>query len=154
VVRDAGESCRARAAEEGVALEIAAPPTAPVLADPALLAQVVLTVLKNAWRRAPPESRVAIELERGDGEWRLTVHDDAPGIPARLQRELFTRLESPPLRKLGIKLDVHLGLTFAKLAARALGGELTLAGDEGEGTSVVLSLPPAPEIRPAEGERS
>lgn len=142
VVREGVREWSAFAAEEGKDLAAADPlPQAIVLADEALLGEVVSALLHDAVRRAPGDSRIEVTLVPAPGAWRLAVTSAAVPIHADLQRELFVRLDSPALRKIGIKLDSHLSLTFGKLAARAMGGDLTLDGKAARGTSVALVLP-------------
>ncbi|MBS0240596.1 MAG: HAMP domain-containing protein [Proteobacteria bacterium] len=98
------------------------------------LANLVLNALKYGHR-----ARVSLTTEH---EWAVVrVDDDGPGIPAdKLESvfEPFVRLESSRNRETG---GVGLGLTIARAAIRADGGELTLANRPEGGLSVTARLP-------------
>jgi signal transduction histidine kinase len=77
----------------------------------------------------------------------LSVSDTGHGIPAEKQGLLFqefARLEPSATAGVG------LGLAISRSIARALGGEISVASVEGEGSTFTLSLPLIP-VREADG---
>lgn len=105
------------------------------------LQQVVANLLDNAGKFAPPGSTVTVRLaERGD-QILLDVADDGPGIPYEDRErvfERFERLEDPMHMRTG---GAGLGLFIVRALVRALGGEVRILGEPGEGTTVRVYLP-------------
>ncbi len=58
-----------------------APDASHALADPVLLEQVLVNILDNAMKYAPPDSRVTIQVARRGDKVRLAVADEGVGIP-------------------------------------------------------------------------
>lgn len=110
---------------------------ATVLADPALLTQLLVNVMDNAVRHGAAQSPVRVILDRDGGFARVLVEDDGPGVPAEVRARLFTPFGSSDRRGRG----AGLGLSIARGFAEAMGGELRLDGPPGRGARFVLRLP-------------
>ncbi|MFJ1754445.1 sensor histidine kinase [Kitasatospora sp. NPDC088134] len=122
----------ARAAHPGHRwlLELPADPVT-VPGDPHRLAQVVGNLLANAGTHTPDGSTVTLRIEPGDGEVRLTVADDGPGVPAELAPhvfERFTRGDRARSRRTG---STGLGLAIVRAVVRAHGGTVELSSAPG-----------------------
>jgi signal transduction histidine kinase len=84
---------------------------------------------------------VTVRVEAADGRAVARIQDSGPGIPeADLERvfEPFFRLEASRNRTTG---GAGLGLSIARHAVRAHGGDLTLANAPEGGLVATLSLP-------------
>ncbi|RLJ37683.1 ATP-binding protein [Acidovorax sp. 106] len=119
-----------------VALELGAPPLAPV--QPQALRRAVDNLVENAWRHgtAPVVLRTGSE---GDAVW-IEVQDHGPGLPASeldRVRQPFARGEAARSGRPG----AGLGLAIADRVARAHGGRLTLHSAPGQGLRARLVLP-------------
>ena len=99
-VRRAVASVALRSKEAGVAIEttIAEVP-APIRADAARIGVVLLNLLDNALKYAPPGGQIAIAVSSlqnaGSGGPRgvqIAVTDDGPGVPAALREKIFENL--------------------------------------------------------------
>ena len=66
--------------------------SAPVLADPVRLHQVITNLLSNALKFTPAGGQVRMSLSRGGGKARLEVSDTGPGISPDDQPHVFDRL--------------------------------------------------------------
>ncbi|HHE33265.1 MAG TPA: two-component sensor histidine kinase [Chlorobaculum parvum] len=88
--------------------------------------------LENALNHAPRGGRVTVRLAAGDGGAVVEVIDDGPGIPESERERVFDPFyRSPGSDRPGSGL----GLTIAREASTALGGELRLLpGPDGRGT--------------------
>ncbi|HLO77578.1 MAG TPA: ATP-binding protein [Magnetospirillum sp.] len=107
-------------------------------ARPLALKRLVANLLDNA--RKYGGSATASLTERDDGV-ALTIDDNGPGIPeAEFERVFapFVRLEASRNRETG---GTGLGLSVARAAARAHGGDITLCNRAEGGLRVQLVLP-------------
>lgn len=124
-------------------------PAAPlmVIADPNRLDQVVLAILSNANRHAPPNSDIEINAMRTpEGRVRLEVRDHGSGI-AREDRE---RIFEPYYRVRGPGGESvpgsGLGLAIARRLIEAQGGRVWVeAPEDGVGACFVIELRAAPD---------
>jgi signal transduction histidine kinase len=96
-------------------------PTQAVVADRAVLERVVGNLVTNAVRYGAPPIRIVARQD--DTHLRLTVHDNGEGIDADFVPSLFDRFQrSDKARQSGT--GAGLGLSIARLYARAHGGDL------------------------------
>jgi two-component system OmpR family sensor kinase len=112
-----------------------------ITGDEARLRQVLANLLANARVHTPEGTVVTTSLAVGaDGSAVLTVLDDGPGIPARLQPEVFERFargDSSRSRRGG---STGLGLAIVAAVVRVHGGTIELHSVPGR-TQFVVTLP-------------
>jgi two-component system sensor histidine kinase QseC len=112
---------------------------ASVKGDPALLAVLVRNLVDNAIRYSPAGSAVTVTIRQVEGEVKLVVTDQGPGIPAEERQRVmsrFTRLAGNDAPGSG------LGLSIALRIAELHNATLVLTdGPAEQGLSVVLVLP-------------
>jgi signal transduction histidine kinase len=108
--------------------------------DPARLAQVLELLLENAAKYAPAGAEIMVADWSADGETRVAVGDDGPGVP-REQRESvfepFVRLEQTDAPGTGV------GLFAARRLVAAMGGRLWIEDKPAGGSQFVTALPEA-----------
>ncbi|HWH08818.1 MAG TPA: ATP-binding protein [Candidatus Thermoplasmatota archaeon] len=111
----------------------------PVVASASELHQVVLNLVKNSVEaldgRADGYVRVRSYLDGEDVC--VEVADNGAGIPAEVQRSLFTPFFTTKEKGTGLGLSISRGIV------QAHGGQLLLASELGEGTTFTLRLPAA-----------
>jgi signal transduction histidine kinase len=116
-------------------------PTVTTLAvdvDPDQLQQVLINLLTNAAQAMPAGGRVVIEGERSpEGETRLRVRDDGPGVPAEARYRIFEALFTTKAKGSG------LGLALCRRILEAHGGTIELEPTP-TGASFLLALPAGP----------
>jgi len=126
-----------------------------VRGDEHRLHQVVANLLSNARVHTPPGSTVVVRLttdrqaenkaenkaeNHAENQVLLSVIDDGPGIPARLQAHVFERFVRADDSRSRASGSTGLGLAIAHAVVKAHGGSLTLIS-EGRGTEFRIALP-------------
>ncbi|MFH6601531.1 PAS domain-containing sensor histidine kinase [Pseudomonas sp. BMW13] len=99
------------------------------------LVGTVLNLIDNAIQAAGRDARLKIHLYRRDGQLRLCVSDNGPGM----SRETLARLGEPFFTTK--TTGTGLGLAVVKAVARAHQGQLLLQSRAGRGTCAIVSLP-------------
>jgi len=124
----------ANAADRGIdaALDIR-PEALSLSADPELLAQAVLNLLRNSIRvtaeQESPQIRLIVAREP-DGSCRIEVRDNGPGIPSDRREDVFLPFYTTHKGGSGV------GLSFARQVALAHGGSIS-AADSPEGGAAI-----------------
>jgi len=111
-----------------------------VLGDRGLLERAIANVIANAVAWSPPELAVVVESAVIDGQVRLQVTDQGPGIPTEQRERVFL-----PFHRLAGPTDsrpdgIGLGLAVARGFTEAVGGALTIEDAPGCGTTFVFTL--------------
>ncbi|HEX7089692.1 MAG TPA: GAF domain-containing sensor histidine kinase [Longimicrobiales bacterium] len=125
-------------------VEVAGRPR-PIDTDPSRVRQILANLLSNAVKYTPEGGRITVRVEeRADGApapgaWlAVDVANTGPHIPPEKQEFIFqefTRLEPGGRRGGG------LGLAISRQVARALGGDVTVRSEPGEGPTFTLWIP-------------
>ena len=127
-----------RYADTGADIALVAEPGLEVRGDPGVLRRGLSNLMDNAIGHA---GAVSVRVGAEDGRAVARIQDRGPGIPEdQLERvfDPFFRLEASRSRKTG---GAGLGLSIARHAMRAYGGDLTLANAPEGGLIATLSLP-------------
>jgi signal transduction histidine kinase len=132
------------AQRRGVRLSIASiDPTLVAQADPERLRQILLNLVMNAIKYTDAGGTVDVAAGRDGGRVAITVSDTGIGVPAaQLDRvfEPFFQVDRGHTRRYS---GVGLGLTISRDLARAMGGDVLLASENGKGTRATVVLPQA-----------
>ena len=113
------------------------PPDARIHADPDLLEQALINLLKNAIEAVEGQAGPSIELIciAGEGETTLAVLDNGRGLPAVDPELVFTPFFTTKAGGSGI------GLSLARQVALSHGGALVAAPNAPQGTVFSLRIP-------------
>lgn len=105
--------------------------------------QILINLIGNAIAYSPQGSRVRIAAwETGEGRVALQVSDEGPGVSAEQAARIFEKFERLGRDTAGgADKGSGLGLYIARLLAHAMGGELSLVSNPGEGAAFTLELP-------------
>ncbi|AGH51336.1 histidine kinase [Sphingomonas sp. MM-1] len=145
-VRRAAGLLGGRAADRGVRIDRpAADEALPVQGDFRRALQVLVNIIGNAVRHSPEGGAVWLRCERQGSYAAVTVADQGRGIdPADHERifEKFERLQP------GDGAGTGLGLYIARRLARAMGGDLTVESQLGQGARFTFTLP---AVEPGQG---
>jgi signal transduction histidine kinase len=115
-----------------------------IVSDSGRLRQIVFNLLSNAIKfteKGGVSLRVVAEGEGDAGRLRLSVTDTGIGIPAEKREEIFEsfkQADSGTTRQFG---GTGLGLTICRNLAQALGGDISVEGAEGAGSTFIVDLP-------------
>jgi len=130
-------------ADDAPSVEVNCPEDILVQTHRDLIEQVVVNLATNATKYSGG-SAVRLSARRLDGTVAIDVSDAGPGIPLEDRTRVFDRFYRGRERDAS---GFGLGLAIVRQAVRVLGGTLTIASEEGEGTTVrvLLPLPPVAE---------
>ena len=150
VATDGASSIAKVASERRVAVAVD-PEPAEVSGDPTRLRQLVMILVDNAVRHAPPESTVAVRVRADGPDATLVVDDEGPGIrPEDLPRvfDRFYRAAGSPSGGTG------LGLAIAAWIVERHDGRIEAANRPGRGARFTARIPlarSAPAASPPAG---
>ncbi|WP_306397940.1 sensor histidine kinase [Telluria beijingensis] len=104
------------------------------------ITQVLLNLLSNALKFAPPESAIDVTLAQAGRGLRITVADRGPGIPAAFRARIFQRFAQANSGA-DRKTSSGLGLAISRQILVEHGGELWFEDRAGGGTCFHVDLP-------------
>jgi len=110
-----------------------------VEADPMRLGQVFDNLLNNAAKYAPG-STVVVKLIEDDGNAKLMVSDDGPGIDKEHLEKIFQRFYRVPETRMAVR-GSGLGLYICRQIIDAHSGKITAESRTGKGTVFHITLP-------------
>ena len=120
------------------------PPALAVTADPQLLASAVTNLLHNAFKYTRPEGRVILRVRTEDTRLLIEVEDECGGLPAG-GGDLFRPFGQ---RRGRDRSGLGLGLSIARKAVSAHGGEIVTRDMPGKGCVFVIDMPLTPNEVP------
>jgi len=129
----------ARAGQTAIAIDTSKVSAGPVLGSPDELRRIVRNLLDNAVTHA--RSRVELRVVAEEGQVRLDVVDDGPGVPDAERERVFERFHrGDPARTRGAP-GTGLGLAIARGLAERAGGSIELVDESAPGAVFRLRLP-------------
>jgi PAS domain S-box-containing protein len=136
------ESARPAAATAAIEL-VALVDDTPLLVrgDAQRIGQAVDNLISNAIKFTPAQGTITIGLDRDGPDACITVSDTGIGIPAVELGQLSTRFFRASTATRNAVPGVGLGLTITKAIVTAHGGSMSIASEEGLGTSFTVRLP-------------
>ncbi|MEN8613662.1 PAS domain S-box protein [Dehalogenimonas sp. THU2] len=111
-----------------------------VMADAGQLQQVFLNLIVNAehaMKKAHDKGKLVVKTERMNGNIRISITDDGPGMSDEIMRKLFQPFftTKDPGEGTGLGLSLSLGII------REHGGTINVESREGEGAAFIVELP-------------
>lgn len=138
VAREVTREFGPRADLRGSRLELRTPGVSvSTSADPERVRQIIRILLDNALTHTPEGASVTVTTYSANRRAEVTVSDDGPGIPRRLQTRLFERFYTASASG-----GSGLGLAIARELAQRMDGRITVASSK-RFTAFTLDLPPA-----------
>jgi signal transduction histidine kinase len=145
VLTTAVKSVRTGKTQPIAPIEIIAPSDTCLVSDRDHLTRLFINLLENAVRHTAAEGRITIGVQHANQQLTVAVADTGEGIPAEhLSRiiEPFYRVDAARSRKSG---GAGLGLAICRSIVDAFGGTLSIESVVGKGTTVIVTLPIAPQ---------
>jgi two-component system, OmpR family, sensor kinase len=140
IARDVAREFSPRADRRGSRLELRTPDQpAMARADPDRLRQVIRILLDNALTHTPEGTKVTVATYSVNRRPQLTVSDEGPGIPQRVQGRIFERFYTADTAG-----GSGLGLAIARELVQRMGGRIGLTSSK-RFTSFTIELLPARE---------
>jgi signal transduction histidine kinase len=118
-------------------------PALSIDADPPLLMSAVMNLLHNAFKNTPSGGRVVLRARAEQGRLLIETQDECGGIPASMG-DLFQVFGD---RRGSDRSGLGLGLSIARKAVRAHGGEISIRNMPGTGCVFIIDVPLAAEQR-------
>jgi len=108
--------------------------------DPGRVQQILINLLNNARQAIDADGRIELHLYETDDDLRMDVTDNGKGIPETERTLIFERFFRGSNKKDKFR-GLGLGLSFSRIMARALGGDLVLTKSDEQGSTFTLILP-------------
>lgn len=109
--------------------------------DPMRLRQILVNLLSNAVKYNKENGAITLRCLRPDtGGLRIEVSDTGAGIPADKLESIFQPFERLEYGKSKIE-GTGIGLSLSRRLAQALGGEISVRSELGQGSTFELNLP-------------
>ena len=139
LVRSCLRGVEAEARSRHVTLEARVGEAVTARCAPDKVERVLLNLLANALRHTPSDGSVAVLVEEGADEVRVTVEDSGDGLSAESLRRMFERFwRGDPARS---ARGAGLGLAIARGLVEAHGGRIWAENAPGGGARVSFTLP-------------
>jgi signal transduction histidine kinase len=111
-VREAVEEMEPLAREKGIEIIQELDGVFPAKCNP-IFKDVITNLLSNAIKYGPERSKVTVAIKDFDGEWKIMVKDNGPGIPDEYKESIFyrfTRREKGGTKGVGLGLSIVRGI--------------------------------------------
>jgi signal transduction histidine kinase len=112
-------------------------PALSIDADPQLLASAVMNLVHNAFKNTPSGGHVVLRARADEGRLLIETEDECGGIP-QSEGDLFQEFGD---RRGSDRSGLGLGLSIARKAARAHGGDIRIRNMPGKGCIFIIEVP-------------
>jgi signal transduction histidine kinase len=143
IVREAVEEQRQVNPERTLLLQVAPPCAVPVLADADRIGQVVTNYLTNALKYSPADRPVTVGLDLDEGQARVWVRDEGPGLSPEEQERIWERFHRVPGIQVqsGTGVGLGLGLHISRTIVERHQGQVGVESAPGQGSTFWFALP-------------
>jgi signal transduction histidine kinase len=133
------------ATRRGVGISLSVDPMVDtVVGDERRVRQVVYNLLSNAVKFTPPGGAIDVRAARVDGEVRVSVTDDGPGIAPEDQVRIFEEFQQAAAGRQQ-REGTGLGLALSKRFVELHNGRIWVESQPGQGSTFVFTLPVGPK---------
>jgi signal transduction histidine kinase len=115
----------------------------PVLCAPEHVERVLVNLVSNALRHTPSDGSVAVRVEPGADDVRVSVEDTGEGLAPEALRRMFDRFWRGDEARTSGRGGAGLGLAISRALVEAQGGRIWAENRPGGGARVSFTLPRA-----------
>jgi signal transduction histidine kinase len=112
-----------------------------IRADGNKLIQVLVNLLGNAIKFAPPNTTVSTSMKLCEEYLEIRIADQGKGIPKEFRDKIFDRFEQVSIDDNRVKGGTGLGLAISKSIVVAHDGSIGVDSEEGAGSTFWIRLP-------------
>ena len=142
VIDEVVRAARVIASTKDVSIDPQTIRSAAFTGDEDLIRRMIVNLIDNAVRHAPPGSTVRVDLDEAAKGYVIAIKDQGPGIPPEIRPHIFERFyRGDASRRRGAHDGAGLGLALARWIASVHGGDVILARSSPSGSTFVISLP-------------
>jgi signal transduction histidine kinase len=113
----------------------------PVLCAPEHVERVLVNLVSNALRHTPSDGSVAVRVEPGPADVRVSVEDTGEGLAPEALRRMFDRFWRGDEARTAGRGGAGLGLAISRALVEAQGGRIWAENRPGGGARVSFTLP-------------
>jgi signal transduction histidine kinase len=115
----------------------------PVLCAPEQVERVLVNLVSNALRHTPSDGSVAVHVEPGAEDVRVSVEDTGEGLAPEALRRMFDRFWRGDEARTSGRSGAGLGLAISRALVEAQGGRIWAENRPGGGARISFTLPVA-----------
>jgi PAS domain S-box-containing protein len=143
VAQEVAENMRQVATEKLIKLEVVSHDgDAKAWADRDKVVQVLMNLVGNAVKFAPPQGEITVAIQRNDDEWvQVSVSDTGPGISKEEAEKIFYKFYQAPQGSGQTSTGTGLGLAICKALVGMHGGRIWVESEAGKGSTFSFTLP-------------
>ena len=121
-------------------IQVKAQPGVSVHCDKNIVQRIIQNLVGNALKFIPENGEVKVAISASNGEARVSVADNGPGIPKEFHQRVFEKFGQVTANK-NKKFGTGLGLAFCRLAVEAHGGKIGVESKIRQGSTFWFTLP-------------
>ncbi len=141
IVQDIVATYRERGESKNISLHLEHEETARVYAEETSVEQIIDNLLSNAVKYSPQGKNVFVRLKTRNGEVRVEVSDEGPGISREDMKKLFGKFARLSAQPTGGEDSTGLGLSIVKKMVEAMNGSVWCESELGKGATFIVTLP-------------
>ncbi|MCA9888903.1 MAG: hybrid sensor histidine kinase/response regulator, partial [Anaerolineae bacterium] len=130
------------AEEKGLDFIVTIDPELPetVIEDDDALSKITVNLLSNAFKFTH-KGHVSLDMQRDDDKWKIIVSDTGIGVPVHAREYIFDEFRQVDGSSKRLYGGTGLGLSLVQKLSRAMGGNVVLKSELGEGSTFTVTLP-------------
>jgi signal transduction histidine kinase len=143
VLSEVEEIMRERVSQEGFRLRVQKEEMPPVLYDREAMVQILINLLENSVKfgKGSPLREITIGIRREGERAVVSVSDRGPGIPREALKRVFDDFYRAETALTQTTQGTGIGLALVRKLAKAMGGSVRAANNQGPGCTITVSLP-------------
>ena len=141
VVRECVGMLRPQCAAKDIELCLEEAGEMPLVTDARAIRQILINLLGNAVKYTEAGGRISVTLGRAGADFQITIADTGHGIPSDKLAHVFEPFQRVDPLRADPARGVGLGLAICRRITDLLGGDISIASEPGQGTTVTLTLP-------------